>query len=154
MRRSFCSRSSSKITGSRRTAKSWYDCHRTGQCWQTGALRTVWITHLGSRIPVMVGIKVMFCNFIGVFFADFPLRHLLTNARIQLTELRSLSNLVPGLVEVLCSLDCSPSCGCPDRQGFESTINFPLVNHCLHLIFPVLDQALGHSLRIVFSLLG
>lgn len=101
----------------------------------------------------MIGVKLVFADFIPKFGSNTTLRHLLTDAWVQLTHLGPLANLVSFLIEVTCGLHSPASCGCPDFQGPNTIACYFFVIVCLFFRFPVSDQTLGHLLGVVLSLL-
>lgn len=88
IRRSFCSRSSSRMIGSSRTARSWYDCMSSAPVSDS----QISVTNLGSWVPMVVRIGFVLAHLIWVHFAYPPRRQLLTHTGIKLSELRPLSD--------------------------------------------------------------
>lgn len=98
---------------------------------------------------MMVWVKLMFGYLVRIFFSDLLLGHLFTHSRIQLAELRSLSNLVPSLIQILRGFNRSASRGGPDRQWLQHMVCSFLIDRFLSFGFSVLHQTFGHFLCII-----
>lgn len=102
---------------------------------------------------MMIGIELMFSDFVAKFSSNATFGQLLTNARVYLTHLGPLANLVSFLIEIPSRLHSPASCRCPDFQGPNSIACLLFVPVFLLFGFAVSDQALRHLLGVVLPLL-
>lgn len=73
--------------------------------------------YLCPGITMMIGIKFVLSNLVTKLFSDAILRHLLTNTRVQLAQLRPLPDLISVFMEVFRGFHCPAPCGSPNFQG-------------------------------------
>lgn len=108
--------------------------------------------HLGSRVAMMVRIKLMLCDLVRPLCTDAPLGHLLTDTGMELTHLRALSDLVAFVVQILCSLHRPTSSRRPNLQWPQFITRVTMCDHILLLGLSVGKQAIGHFPGVIIAL--
>jgi len=111
------------------------------------------MTNLCSWVAMMIRVSFMFLDLVRKISPNRSFGHSLTDPRIQLAHLGSLTNFIAQSTQCGGSFNCPSTSRSPDCEGFERCIRTSSINQFLSLLIPVSHKRFSHLLCIFFAFL-